>query len=146
MYCYLIYTSVGRIYSGASALYYTYKRCMYCLVVPFYWYANSILLRSQAVTIVFRQLQQYFLTVRFFFLDIKRGPGTPPPPGPGTPPPWTRPCQLLLIRTLGYNYTTIFLGSRWVWINGLLPCEQSSILHACCLFQDSGWSFRQMRW
>ena len=31
-------------------VHYKYKRCMYCLAVPFYRYANSILLRSQAVT------------------------------------------------------------------------------------------------
>ena len=52
---------------------------MYCLVVPFYWYANSILLHSQAVTSLPTVAVPAFFIREIFFSWISRGVPDPPP-------------------------------------------------------------------
>ena len=58
---------------------------MYCLVVPFYWYANSILLRSQDVTSL-PAVAAVFINCEILFSWISKERSRQPPP------PRTRPC------------------------------------------------------
>ena len=52
------------------------------VVVPFYWYANSILLRSQAVTSL-PTVAVVFFSCKIFFLGYQGGFRAPNPPGHG---------------------------------------------------------------
>ena len=82
------------------------KRCMYCLVVPFYWYANSILLLSQAVYTNLPTVAAVFFNCEFFFLDIKGSSGHPKPsPGHGPAPCiWGLHLQVFLSSTTVSSY------------------------------------------
>ena len=75
---------------------------MYCLVVPFYWYANSIILRSQVVSSL-PTVAAVFFNCEIFFLEYKGGvPDTQPPPPPGHGPvlAQVKPLTILLARPL----------------------------------------------
>ena len=136
MYCYLIYTSVGRIYSGVSALYIRDA----CLLS-----SSAILLICQLYSPAFPgcyyslpTVAAVFCNCKIFFLDIKGGvPGTPPPPGHG-------PARLLVLGSLSLStYTRANVGKKTansqVRLDNPDVCKQwtSTLSHLGWRFSDA---------